>query len=106
MRGPARIVPRFDREAYGPGDTVSGFLEVVEDVGDLRRLDAYLKYVDRSPSFSGSVTQAAAEPLHEGPVSVGDRIPFAFPLPADALPEWRHPSTAEMGSLTWAIVTE
>ena len=85
---------------------VDGVLEVVEPLDGVRRLDAYLKYVDRSPGYAGAVTQAAAEPLHEGPVAVGDRIPFAFELPADALPAWRHPATEDIGTLSWAIVTE
>ena len=100
------MVPRYDGGAYGPGDVVAGVLEVRQPVDRLRRLNAYLRYVDRSPSFSGAVTHATAEPLHEGPVEAGQEIPFSLTLPADAYPNWEDPSTADYGTLSWALVTE
>lgn len=106
MRREATLVPRYGGGPYGPGDTVEGVLEVREPIERLRSLNGYLRYVDRSPSFSGSVTYAAAEPLHEGPVEPGPEIPFAFTIPADAYPSWEEPSTADYGTLTWALVLE
>ena len=106
MARPASFVPHFNRDAYAPGDTVDGVLEVVEDVGHVRRLDAALKYVDRSPYFAEGVVHAAVEPLHEGPVEVGQRFPFALTLPADALPPWDDPSTKAFGRLGWSLVIE
>jgi hypothetical protein len=106
VRREPRTVPRFARDDHRPGEAVEGVLEVVAPLGDVRRLDAYLKYVDRSPNLSGAVTHAAAEPLHEGPLEVGAHVPFALPLPADALPNWDHPATAELGTLSWALVVE
>ena len=103
MKHAPRLVPRFDKESYGPGDAVTGAIEVTEPVENLRRLDAYLKYVDRSQNMSGAETFDAAEPLHEGPVQVGDRIPFELHLPPDALPNREEP---EVGELAWSIVTE
>ena len=105
MRRDARIVPRFARDAFGPGETVEGVLDVIEPVDGVRRLDGRLEYVDRSPSFSGAVT-AAATTLHDGPVQPGGQIPFAFQLPVNALPNWDHPATAELGTLSWALVLQ
>ena len=106
MAREATIVPRFSRDAFGPGDAVEGVLEVRESHDKLRRLSAYLRYLDRSPSYSGAVTHDAAKPLHEGPLEQGQEVPFSLRIPADALPSWDQPATAEMGTLSWAVVTE
>ncbi|HKP88670.1 MAG TPA: hypothetical protein VJT75_01730 [Thermoleophilaceae bacterium] len=98
--------PRFARPSFGPGDLVQGTLEVVQPMDGLRTLNASLRYVDRSPSYWDSVSYAAAEPLHEGPAAVGDQIPFALQMPADAYPSWEEPLASRMGSLFWALVIE
>lgn len=99
-------MPRFARESFGPGDTVEGVLVVSKPIERVERLDAHLRYLDRSPDFSGGVTFDSAEPLFEGPLALGQEVPFRFALPADALPNWQDPTTANMGSLSWAIVIE
>ncbi len=102
----ATLVPRFAGEGYGPGDTVKGVLEAEEPVEKLRSMNAYLKYIDRSPDFAGATTNDAIEPLHEGPLDRGQEIPFELRLPDDALPNWDDPATEGMGTLTWSLVLE
>jgi hypothetical protein len=106
MAQPATIVPRFGGDGYGPGDTVEGVLEALEPVERLRSINAYLRYVDHSPDFAGAVTHDAVESLHEGPLEQGQKIPFELRLPDDALPNWDHPSTEGMGTLSWSLVLE
>jgi hypothetical protein len=106
MRREATLVPRYARDNFAPGDLVEGVLEVREPIERLRRLDAHLKYLDRSPSYSGAITHASSEPLHEGPLERGQEIPFALRLPADALPNWNGQATEGMGTLSWALVLD
>ena len=106
MRSEATLVPRFSGGPYGPGDTVEGVLVPREPMERLRGLNAYLRYVDRSPSFSGAETYQAVEPLHEGPIGMGQEIPFRLQIPADAYPNWDVEATAEYGALNWSLVTE
>ena len=106
MAREARLVPRFAGGPYGPGDTVEGVLVAREALGRARRLNAYLRYVDRSPSFSGAATYGSAEPLHEGPVERDQEIPFALGIPDDAYPNWEERSTADYGTLEWSLVIE
>ena len=86
MRREATLVPQFAGGPYGPGETVEGVLVAREPLERARRLNAYLRYVDRSPSFSGAETYDAMEPLHEGAIGAGDEIPFKLRLPDDAYP--------------------
>jgi hypothetical protein len=105
VRREATLVPRFAGGPYGPGDQVEGVLVATEPERS-RKLNAYLRYVDRSRSFSGAQTYDAVEPLHEGPVEVGQEIPFELRIPEDAYPNWDDPSTSEYGELAWSIVIE
>ena len=99
-------MPRYAGGPYGPGDTVEGVLVASEPIERLRTLNGYLRYVDRSPSFSGAESYASVEPLHEGPVDRDQEIPFALRLPDDAYPNWEDPSTADYGTLSWSLVLE
>ena len=105
MRREATLVPRFSGDPYGPGDQVNGVL-VAREGERARKLNAYLRYVDRSPSFSGAETYDAVEPLHEGPLEAGQEIPFELRLPKDAYPSWEDSSTSKYGELAWSIVIE
>jgi hypothetical protein len=105
VRREATLVPRFNGGPYGPGDLVEGVI-VAQEPERSRRLNAYLRFVDRSRSFSGAATGAAVEPLHEGPVAAGQEIPFALRLPVDGYPNWDDPSTADYGELRWSLVIE
>lgn len=105
MRRQATLVPQFTGDPYGPGDQVNGVL-VAREGERARKLNVYLRYVDRSPSFSGAETYDAVEPLHEGPVDAGQEIPFELRLPKDAYPNWEDPSTSKYGELAWSIVIE
>lgn len=106
LRREATLVPRFSGGPYGPGDTVAGVLVPREPMGRVRTLNAYLRYVDRSPSFSGAATHDSAEPIHEGAVDMGQEVPFALRMPEDAYPSWDDPATAKMGTLSWSLVIE
>ena len=106
MSRDARLVARFAGGPYGPGDTVEGVLVAREPIERVRSLSGHLRYIDRSPSFAGATTHVSAAPLHEGPIGVGQEIPFALRLPDDAYPNWEEPSTAEIGTLSWALVIE
>lgn len=106
MPEPAKLVPRFAKQAFGPGDDVEGVLELREPMDGIRTLNAYLRYIDRSPSFADGVDYAEAVPLHEGPVEPGQEVPFSLALPEDAWPPWKHPATADYGTLTWSLVIE
>src|SRR5262245_46309379 len=97
--------PRFDGEAFGPGDTVEGAL-VVTRPENIRTLNAALSYLDRSPGYTNWVKAQTAEPLHEGPVEAGMEVPFSFELPNDALPAWDDEATSKYGSLFWGLVLE
>jgi hypothetical protein len=105
MRRQATLVPQFTGDPYGPGDQVKGVL-VAREALRARKLNAYLRYVDRSPSFSGAETYDGVEPFHEGPVEIGQEIPFELRIPDAAYPNWDDPSTAEYGELAWSIVVE
>ena len=83
MRREATLVPQLSGGPYGPGAQVTGVL-VAREEQRTRRLNAYRRYVDRSPSFSGAETYDAAEPLPEGPVDARQEIPFELRLPTDA----------------------
>ena len=102
----AELVPRFSSGPYGPGDLVEGAIVASEPLDGLRSLNAYLRYVEASPSFSSGTTADSAVPLHEGPLAQGQEVPFAFRLPADALPNWEDPRTRDHGTLAWALVLE
>jgi hypothetical protein len=105
VRTEATLVPHFTGDPYSPGDEVRGVL-VAREPERSRKLNAYLRYVDRSPSFSGAETYYAVEPLHEGPVEAGQEIPFELRIPEDAYPNWEDSSTSEYGELAWSIVIE
>ncbi len=77
-----------------------------EPMDGARVLNAYLRFVDRSRSYSAGVTHDSLAPLHEGPVAAGQEIPFSFRIPADAYPNWDVPTTADYGTLRWSIVIE
>jgi hypothetical protein len=106
MRREATLVPRFSGGPYGPGDTVEGVLVSRDPMERVRTLTGQLRYLDRSPSFSGAATHDTGAVLHEGPVDMGQEIPFALRIPADGYPNWEQPSTAKKGTLSWALVIE
>jgi hypothetical protein len=106
MRREATLVPRFSGGPYGPGDTLDGVLVPRAPMEGVRTLGGHVRYLDRSPSFAGAATHESAVPLHEGPVELGQEIPFALRIPAAAYPSWEEPSTAKMGTLSWALVIE
>jgi hypothetical protein len=87
-------MPHFSGGPYGPGDYVTGVL-VAREPERARTLHTYLRYVDRSPSFSGAETYDAVEPLHEGPVDAGQEIPFELSIPNDAYPNWQDALTPD-----------
>ena len=97
MRREATLVPRFSGGPYGPGDTVEGVLVSREPMERVRTLTGQLRYLDRSPSFSGAATHDSGAVLHEGPVGMGQEIPFTLRIPADGYPNWDQPSTAKKG---------
>jgi hypothetical protein len=106
VRREATLVPRFAGGPYGPGDTVEGVLVPREPMEKLRALSAELSYVDRSPSFSGAVPNGAAVTIHDGPLAMGQEVPFALQIPSDAYPNWDEPATEKMGELKWSIVIQ
>jgi hypothetical protein len=54
VRREATLVPRFHGGPYGPGDVVEGVI-LAREAERSRTLNAYLRYVDRSRSFSGAI---------------------------------------------------
>jgi hypothetical protein len=60
VRREATLVPRFHGGPYGPGDVVEGVI-LAREAERSRTLNAYLRYVDRSRSFSGAAAGAALE---------------------------------------------
>jgi hypothetical protein len=106
VRREATLVPRFDGGPYGPGDPVEGVLIAREPLDRARTLTAELRFVDRSPSFAGATTYGPVVSIHEGPVAVGQEIPFALQIPDGAYPSWSEQSTAKIGALAWALVIQ
>jgi hypothetical protein len=102
----SELAPRFNSGPYGPGDVVEGAIVATEPLDRLRSVNAYLRYVAKSPSFTSGATHDSLVPLHQGPLAQGQEIPFSFRLPADALPNWEDPKTDGYGTLGWSIVTE
>src|SRR5262245_10868903 len=106
MSRDAPLGARFTGAADGPGDDGEGGHVPREPIGRVRALSAHRRYTDRSPSFAGAAVQGAAVQLHEGPVELGDEIPFALRLPDDAYPNWQEPATETFGTLSWSLVIE
>ncbi|HLM08471.1 MAG TPA: hypothetical protein VK307_02090 [Thermoleophilaceae bacterium] len=106
MRREATLIPRYDGGPFRPGDVVAGVIVPREPLERLRSLTGELRYVDRSPSFSGAVTYGPVVPLHEGALAAGQEVPFSLRLPGDAYPNWDDAETAKYGELKWSLVLQ
>ena len=82
-----KLVARFARDEYAPGDTVDGVL-VAREAIKAREVTADLRYVDESADYLEGLVHGASAVLHSGSLEEGQELPFSFRLPDDALPNW------------------
>lgn len=88
---------QLEREAFAPGERVSGSVLVTEG-GSSRALEVALEFHESSPDYE-EVPVTRSVSLHAGDVQAGQSLPFALELPADALPAYR----SEHGELYWEV---
>jgi hypothetical protein len=88
----------LDSLAYRPGDWVRGHVAILEG-GKSRDLSVRLRYRERSPDYSATVTEIAGRDLHTGELTAGQSHEFAVQLPVDALPTLSSPH----GQLYWEV---
>jgi hypothetical protein len=97
MSVPVAIHP--EKDAYNPGDTVSGTVVVVESAS-AHQLELTLEYRDATSDYVGIArTVALAGPLTQGDLQEHASFPFSVALPADALPNCK----GVIGLTTWGL---
>lgn len=89
---------QLDRERYGPGETVSGKVSVLEGGGS-RSLEAALEYKEETADYLEVAIRIPSGLLHEGDLTAGTSFEFALALPPDALPNYE----SEHGDLYWEV---
>jgi hypothetical protein len=89
----------IERQRYGPGDAVRGYVDVAEPI-DARELTVALQYAEETRDYRGAGRTGATSTLHAGPVGRGRRFAFDLALPPDALPSFRTPNSA----VWWEVV--
>jgi hypothetical protein len=93
-----RLQLQLDRDLYGPGETVSGAVSVLEG-GDSRSLEAFLEYKEETADYVEVAISIPSGPLHDGDLTTGASFEFALALPPDALPSY----ASEHGELYWEV---
>lgn len=93
------LVAAFERQDYGPGDTIEGCLVAYESV-KARELSVDLRYIDSSFAYKASEVHLDPTVLHADSIEKGQEFPFSLQLPGDALPTWAAP---KVGVLFWAV---
>jgi hypothetical protein len=87
------------RDAYAPGEEVSGHINVLEHVG-ARQLTVALEYRDWTEDYRAVNRSIALDaPLHAGDLEPGTSLPFSIALPADALPA----QSGTYGQTSWGV---
>jgi hypothetical protein len=93
-----RLQLQLDRDLYGPGETVSGAVSVLES-GDSRSLEAFLEYKEETADYVEVAISIPSGRLHEGDLTTGTSFEFALALPPEALPSYE----SEHGELYWEV---
>ena len=89
----------LDRPAFGPGDAVTGSVQIAETV-EARELTVALEYRDWTADYHAvHRTVSTASPLATGTLQAGMSLPFTVTLPADALPN----QSGTFGSTSWGV---
>jgi hypothetical protein len=83
---------------YQPGDVVEGRVTVLEG-GSSRTLEVFLRFVERSPSYSETPLSIGTGPLHSGDLRDQASYRFQLRLPEGSLPNYE----SEHGRLQWVI---
>jgi hypothetical protein len=95
----AHLAISFRREAYKPGEEISGTVEVLESL-TAKALKLTLEYRDWTADYHAVGRAVDVEsPVREGDLERGARFPFSVVLPADALPN----QSGRLGSTSWGL---
>jgi hypothetical protein len=87
-----------DSLAFRPGDWVRGHVAILEG-GKSRDLTVKLRFRERSPDYSSTVTEISSGALNTGELTAGRSHEFAIQIPADALPTYASAN----GQLYWEV---
>ena len=93
-----RLDVRLDRDRYGPGDTVRGWITVAEG-GASRDLSAALEYREETEDYEEVAERIETGPLHVGDLTTGASFEFQLKLPDDARPGYK----STHGELYWEL---
>ena len=88
----------LDSLVFRPGDWVRGHVAILEG-GKSRDLSVTLRYRERSPDYSATVSEISSSDLHTGELVAGRSHDFAIQIPADALPTY----SSAHGQLFWEV---
>jgi len=90
---------RLHEDRVAPGEVVRGWVGITAPLPGSRSLEAFLRYVERTPDYAEVAWEAGTGPLHLGPLTQGQAFAFGLRLPAEATPGY----TSRHGWLFWAV---
>lgn len=93
-----KLEVHLDRDRYGPGDTVSGSVLVLEG-GASKQLDVSLEFREEAEGYDDTPRRVPGGRLHAGDLTTGASYEFAIALPEDALPNLQ----TDHGKLWWEV---
>lgn len=94
-----KLAIELDKASYGPGDPVSGSVNIVEG-GRSRSLSVQLVYREKTADVEDAELELPATLIHRGDLETGGAYAFTVELPDDAPPAY----ASGHGEMYWSVV--